>query len=180
MHIRRMILGAVMLATVLAGVTAATAQAHPSKGAHAAMPDRLPCQQPGLAYNYNITGTNAFSLNPYTDIVNPPSWTMWQVYYDTQYDPEANDELCSMRVVLRIFPPSGQSFSGLVDVCDSLGSTLGSCYGTPGDFQTEAYAPVGGHFVGRGPWFNPTPGYQYISSTRVRYGTQEAYYQIYL
>src|SRR5690348_9282095 len=103
---------ALLMLVVLVAVTVSTA---PSIQAHAnKKPDVTPATW--IECQYTTETDNIFvgngSRNPYVDYVHadPSSGNEWDVYYDIQRD-STNGVACNMRVVVRIFPPSGGSWA---------------------------------------------------------------------
>ena len=167
-------LSVALLVVGVGAVFAPAALAAAQAPRRAAMPTYVECSSTRENDNNTITQDH----NPYTDSVNatPSLNNTWEVYYDTLRDVHDN-ALCQMRVVLRIFPPSGGGVYTPVSVLPEEACGLPDfCVVGAGAYSTQAYASYPNHFVGRGPWFTMDSGVDFsIESWDNKYHALEAF-----
>jgi hypothetical protein len=147
----RRLWAAVLIAVVLALPTTAALAADQSS-ASPQHPQYFICQYTYETDNIQVNG----SRNPFWDDLG----NEWIVYYDTTRDVH-NDQLCDVRVDVRIFNPAPDgSWRGTVDVLAYVN----------GAYDSYSYQKVNGsgtaqaHYVWRGPWFGGSTGSYQIES----------------
>ena len=131
---------------------ASTASAHTATSAKSAVPFHTVCQFYSETDNILVSSPH----NPQTDLFS----NEWAVYYDLRQD---GSTLCSMQVVVRIFPPSGGSWSGTLNVYAYQNNVVSGSYGE----LVNGYTAYPGHLVSRGPWFGITRSQHLIESDSV-------------
>lgn len=143
-----------MLAASLAAALAVQAHGRPSKTA--VTPQVVACSHTVETDNIEVTYyENGIQVNPIVDKYG----NVLAVYYSIRRDAYTN-VACQMQVVVRLFPPSNGSWSGVVTVVadNACGAPNHYCTITASEGGTGGSTSYPGHLVYYGPWFGAGSG----------------------